>query len=113
MYSVNQITSDPKQSQQLYLPDGSAISLSLEYKSQQYGWFMSISYGDNFTVTGLRVVTSPNLLQQFKNILPFGMAVTMKGNLEPTNIQDFSSGNAKMYILTSGEVDQFEAYLNG
>jgi hypothetical protein len=112
MYDVNQISSDAKQSQSLYLPDGTAILVSFEYIPLQLGWFMNITYG-NFILNGMRVTTSPNLLHQYRNIIPFGLCVTMVGNAEPTNQQDFASGNAKMYILTSAECTQYEAYLNG
>jgi hypothetical protein len=112
MYDVNQISSDPKQSQILYLPDGTAISVSFEYMPQQYGWFLNLVYG-NFVLNGVRITTSPNMLHQYRNLIPFGLCVSMVNNLEPTNQQDFSSGNAQMFILSSDEVTQYEVYLNG
>jgi hypothetical protein len=113
MYNVQQITTNAKQIQTLKLPDGTAITISLEYKAMQYGWFLtSLVYG-NFEVKNLRIVTSPDLLYQWKNKIPFGLACTSTGNFEPVAQEDFSSGRCKMYILTSSEVAAYEDYLNG
>lgn len=112
MYQVNQITSDYKQSQTLVLPSGAQIQLYMEYKPQQLGWFMNITYG-SFILNTFRVCTSANLLRQFKNILPFGMSIQTSDNYEPTQLQDFSSGYAQMFILTQQEVTQYEEFLSG
>lgn len=111
MFIVDSITSDAKQKQNLVLPSGATFTVEMEYKPLQQGWFFtSISYGD-FTLTNLRICTSPNLLHQYKNKLPFGIAVTSLQNGEPTQQQDFFVGNSVMYVLTEEEVAEYANYL--
>lgn len=111
MLLIQQITSDAKQQQTLVLPDGSTVLLQLYYRPMQYGWFVNeLSYG-GFTLYGLRVTNSPNMLHQWKNKLPFGLACYTVDNREPTQQEDFSSGNAKLYILTEAEVAAYAEFL--
>lgn len=113
MYKVNQITDDPLQSQRLVLPDGTTIALTLYYIQQQLGWFFrSFSYGD-FVISGMRITNSPNMLHQYRNLIPFGMACYSKNDREPTQIGDFSSGASVLYVLTAAEVAGYTAFLNG
>jgi hypothetical protein len=113
MFSVQNITSDPQQTQTLVLQDGTTITLSLSYSPQQFGWFItSLTYG-NFQLNGFRICNSPNLLNQYRNQIPFGLACITQGNREPTQILDFSTGTAQIYILTSAEVAAYVTYLEG
>lgn len=112
MYEVTQVTSDPLQKQTLVLPDGSVIVMQLYYVQQQYGWFVpSLTYG-SFTLKGLRITNNPNMLRQWKNLIPFGMACFSVGQREPSQIQDFSSKNSILYILSEAEVVEYERYLS-
>lgn len=111
MLLVPQVTDDPLQKQTLVLPDGSQIVLTLQYITSQIGWFIqSITY-KNFTLQGLRITNSPNILRQFKNQIPFGLACYTANNREPTQQQDFLSGNSNLYVLTHAEVTQWEEFL--
>lgn len=111
MFIVDSITSDAKQKQSLVLPNGTTFEIEMEYKPLQRGWFFtSLTYGD-FVLTGMRICTSPNLLHQYKNKLPFGIAVTSLANGEPTQQEDFFSGNSVMYILTEDEAQEFANFL--
>ncbi len=113
MYQVNQITNDPLQSQSLVLPDGTTIEVTLYFIQQQVGWFFrSLTYGD-FVITGMRITNSPNMMHQYRNLIPFGIACYSNNDREPTQIQDFSSGASVLYILTAAEVAAYTAFLNG
>lgn len=112
MFLIGQITSDPCQQQQLVLADGSAIALQIYFRSMQLGWFINqITYGA-FILQGVRITNSPNILNQFKNQIPFGLACLSTSEREPSQIEDFSSGASKLYILSATEVEQYSAYLN-
>lgn len=101
------------QQQRVILPDGSSYSFTIALKPMQLGWFITeLTYND-FTVRGLRVVVSPNLLYQFKNELPFGLACYSVGNREPSLISDFASGAATLYTLDSDEVKQLARLISG
>lgn len=114
MYQVQNVTDDARQKHNLALPDGNVIQLQFHYAPMQFGWFIdSIIYGGGaFTLNGLRICNSPNLLHQFRNQIPFGLGVTTIGGREPTQQQDFSSQAARLFILTPEEVEAFYDYLS-
>lgn len=103
MLNVKQITSDPQQKQIAILPDGTFFTMTIEFKPMQFGWFLTSFTYLNFTINGLRICVSPNMLYQFKNQIPFGLACFTTDGNEPTQQEDFSSGYAQMFILTKAE----------
>lgn len=111
MLRIQRVTNDALQAQTLVLPNGASFSLTLYYRPIQLGWFINeLVYGD-FILRGVRVVISPNMLNQWRNKLPFGLACFVDGNREPTLQDDFSSEAAKLYVLTEAEVIEFAEYL--
>ncbi len=114
MFLIQQITTQPRQSQTLVLPDGSLLNLSIYFIPMQFGWFVtSLTYGD-FVLNGLRITVSPNMLRQFKNQIPFGFSCVSNGqNREPSQQQDFSSGAFSLFLLDQAEVNQYEELLAG
>lgn len=111
MQIITGITSAPKQAISIPLPDGSNVSLNLTFVPQQKGWFYDIGYSTrtvNFLVEGRRLVTSPNLLRQFQDVIPFGMAVIMNGNIEPTRQTDFSDGSITFLLLDPFDIQLIE-----
>lgn len=113
MFLVQQITNDAFQKQTLILPSGQTFDITMSFKPMQLGWFITeLVYGD-FTLTGVRVCTSPNFLYQFRNQIPFGLACFTKDFSEPTLQEDFSSGRAKLYVLSEAEVDRYTELLGG
>jgi len=114
MYKITSITDVPLQKMNIVLPEGNGeLSLTMYYVSLQYGWFFTnLTYID-FTVNNFRVCNSLNMLHQFKNILPFGLACYTKGNREPTQIKDFSSGASVLYVLTAEEVAAVNGVITG
>lgn len=113
MQIIQQITSDAKQKQTFVLPDGTTFDLELSYKTQQIGWFITkLTYLD-FTLENMRICTSPNILHQFRNQLPFGIGCFVTDNDEPTQQQDFSSGRASLLLLTQEEVLEFYEVVSG
>ena len=107
MKLIQGLTSQPKQQFTIPLTDGSRISVSMEYRQQQQGWFMDMVWQD-FILNGLRVTASPNFLRQWSHILPFGVGIITVGNVEPLNLTDFSSNVASVYLLEGDEVQQVE-----
>lgn len=113
MYKIQQITTAALQTQSLVLPDGTSIKFTIAYVPLQFGWFIrELTYG-NLTINNMRICTSPNMLYQFINQLPFGLACFVVDNREPTQQEDFASGNANLYILTVDEVAAYKAVLLG
>lgn len=114
MYLIQQITDDPFQQQTLILPDGSSLSLTISFIPMQYGWFITSLAYQTFVLQGLRICNSPNMLYQFQNQIPFGLACFSTQNREPSQQEDFSSGASLLYILSAAEVAEYtELIQNG
>lgn len=113
MLRVQNISSDSRQRQTIVLPDGTSFVLVLYYVPLQFGWFIpELTYQD-FTVYGMRLCNSPNLLYQFRNQIPFGLACFTEDKREPMFQQDFSSNFAKLFVLTEEEKEEYTEYLAG
>lgn len=113
MYQIKQITNDPLQKQTLILPDGTSLELVLYFIPMQYAWVIqSLTYGE-FVLNGVRVCNSPNMLYQFKNQIPFGIACFSTNAREPSQQDDFTSGASTLFILTAAEVEEYAEILSG
>lgn len=112
MNIIQQITTAPLQQQTLILPDGTSFTMTLYFIPMQQGWFITELVYGAFILRGLRVTVSPNMLNQFRNQIPFGLACFSVGNREPSLQQDFSSGNATLYVLTAAEVTEYARLLS-
>lgn len=111
MLKINQVTSDSLQKQTLILPDGTPLVFTLYFQPQQFGWFIKeLTYAD-FKVKSIRVCNNFNILHQFKNKIPFGLACISADDREPMFIEDFSTGKSVLYILTSEEVKIYTEFL--
>lgn len=116
MFVIQNITTDPKQTRILLLQDGSPVRVTMEFKPMQYGWFFNtLTYGDNFVLNGLRITNSPNMLHQWRNLIPFGLACFSVNNSarEPSQQADFSSGASILYFLSAAEVLAYSDFLSG
>lgn len=111
MLLIQKIITDPLQKQTLVLQDGTSVVISMYFRPMQFGWFFNeLTYGA-FTLQGLRITNSPNMLNQWRNLLPFGLACFSTNDREPQLQQDFFSGASKLYILTQAEVTEYADYL--
>lgn len=111
MIKIESIGKEGRQLFTLFLPDGQSLTMTLEFKPLQIGWFMGITYQD-FSVKTVRVGVSRNLLAQFSNQLPFGIACFSRSGADPLFIEDFESTNAILCILDQADLDAQEAELD-
>ena len=111
MYQLPNITDDTKQRLTLVLPDGvNTATLELRYSSINKSWFLDLEY-QTTEIKGRRVFASPNLLHQWKNILPFGLACYVLDGSEPYLADDFLSGRCGLLLLTQDEVARYTSLL--
>lgn len=90
-------------------PNGDGIiTMRLLFRPRVQTWFADIEF-NRFTLKGRRLCVCPNLLSQYRNIVNFGLLLTTRNRLDPFLLNDFSSGNATLVLLTSAEVDAVEA----
>lgn len=111
MYIVQQITTAPYQQMTLILQDGTSLSMTIYFVPMQQAWFINNLTYKTFILNGLRITVSPNMLNQFRNQIPFGLACYSKNNREPSLQEDFSSGNCTLYLLSQEEVNQYAQLL--
>lgn len=111
MLQIPKITSNPYQKQNLVLPDGSVVTIIMYFRPMQYGWFLNQLTRNDFTINGLRITNSPNMLHQFINQIPFGIGCFSSANREPSLQEDFSSGASKLYILSQAECVAYQEFL--
>lgn len=111
MFLIQNITSAPLQTQTLVLPDSTTVSIEIYFRPMQFGWFLNnITYGD-FILNGLRITNNPNMLLQYQNQIPFGIACYSTANREPMLQEDFLSGASQLYILSEAEVKEYYTFL--
>lgn len=108
MTIVAGITSQPKQQLSLVLEDGSTVAALIEYRPQQIGWFADFTWG-TWIARGIRLTSSPNLLRQYRQVIPFGLAIIMANNVDPLNVTDFADGTATVFLLNADDVLAVEA----
>lgn len=108
MQTLDNISNEAKQKHTILLAeDSSRIVLDLTYKPDVLGWFLDVTYEDaDFIVRGLRITTNSNLLNQWRNKLPFGIICRCKDAQDPLLIEDFLVKRASLSILSSEEVEQ-------
>ncbi len=110
MIIITEITDDPKQKFTVQREDNETFTLELEFLEQQERWIYSISnlVNSDIVINGNSIVSNPNLLRQFKRILDFGISCTSADGVDPSFIDDFSSGRVELGILTAAEVQEIE-----
>lgn len=113
MQQIQGITAQPNQQMTVTLPDGSPLVITMLYRESQTGWyFTALNWNSGQWIeNGRRVVTHPNMLRQYENQIPFGLACYTVNNREPTQLQDFLSGASGLFLLTAAEVQEVEALI--
>lgn len=113
MYLIQNISADPYQKQSLILPNGDRLVLTFYFSSMFYSWYISSMVHKNLTLNNIRIYNSLNILTQWSNRIPFGIACITQDNREPSLIQDFSSGVSKLYIIDQDEMKTWMEFIDG
>lgn len=113
MFQIQQVTTAPYQKQTLLLPDGGQVAITVRFVPMQLSWVIETLTYNTFTLNNLRITNSPNMLHQFRNQIPFGLACFSVNNREPSLQQDFFSQASVLYILNAAETIQFAEFLSG
>jgi len=107
MRKLTALTSEPKQRFSVTISGYDAVTIYIEYKPLQYGWFMNLTWG-NFVLNNERISNSYNLLRQFQDLLPFGIHVYSPDNIDPIFIDSWINGS-EIYMLDSSDFVDVEA----
>ena len=104
------LNADSKQEYTLVLPDGSTVDFKLEYVPNQAGWFYSVTYRD-WSSVNRRLVVSQNMLRQFREIIPFGLACFSTDIYEPLYQDDIATGRITVCQLDQADVLEAEVLI--
>lgn len=112
MFKMQRINEYPLQRKTFNLPDGDLIEVTLYFMPMQKMWvFREIIYNE-IIIRNVKIVSSVNILRQFKNIIPFGIACDSTEGRDPQFSRDFLEGKNTLYILSQAETQQIEDYLS-
>ncbi|MDD5301501.1 MAG: hypothetical protein PHS14_00215 [Elusimicrobia bacterium] len=111
MYAINQLSDAAFQTTTLQMPDGSTGTLNLYYRASTPRWFFDFLHPalPQGGPLGDGLVTYPNLLRPWQNLVPFGFACVTLNGQDPVGVQDFINGYATLYILDETDVLTVEA----
>lgn len=110
MKLISELTDQAKQSYTLVGENGELIDFLLTYSPVRRGWFFNLTYNDKI-INGKKLSNYPNLLRNYKNILPFGLLVDVTDFEEPYRLDDFVTGRVKVYLLNENDVKSIEEEL--
>lgn len=110
MRIITEVGQEPNQKLNLIGENNERIDFVLRYKPSQQAWYFDISY-ESFSVNGIKVVNSPNLLRQYENIIPFGLGCSVTDGTDPYFIDDFTDGRATLALLNEADIQQIEEEL--
>jgi hypothetical protein len=110
MRLLDKLTAQPFQEYTVATEAGDLITLTLRYMPSQQCWAFGIVWG-LFSLQGAQLTIAPNILYNYANIVPFGFMVTSTDTIEPSYLDDFSTGRIKVYVLEQSDIDLLEATL--
>ena len=105
------LTDSPNQQYPITLPDGSVVTMNLYFWPQQNGWFYDLTWNGKTPVwqsLGNQLVSSPNILRQYRNNIPFGLTVSTVDGLDPTGQEDFVDGTCTILLLSVSDIAAIE-----
>jgi hypothetical protein len=107
MRQITTINDYPKQSFFITIENYESAEVLLEFKPLQQGWFINLTWG-TVGIKQMRVVAGPNILSQFSNVLPFGIAISGVDDIDPFAIDAWLTG-WKFYVLDQNDLAEVEA----
>lgn len=108
MRQITTLNDSNKQQFRFSIDGYDSAEVYLEFKPQQYAWFMNLTWGNVFSLYQTRIVVSPNLLRQFINVLPFGITIVGPSAIDPYAVDAWLNG-WKFYVLDSTDLADVEA----
>lgn len=107
MQIIENITTAVKQKMTLVLDNNEKADFWLHFNARMEAWFFSFTYKD-ITIKDLKVCLHPNILRQFRNIIPFGITFISKNLVEPFQQSSFAKGTCEMWLLSQEDVQAIE-----
>jgi hypothetical protein len=112
MQQITNLSDEADQLTKVVLADGSVVTFELTYISAIERWAFSVVH-TTLTLNGSILCAGPNVLRDFRNIIPFGLGCYSTDGADPFYIEDFLSGRITLYVLDASEVAFFESAVFG
>ena len=103
MNLIDNISDAALQTVHVLLADGSVVDITLRYLPACQRWMMDVTH-PTLTLKGKMLANHANLLRQFRNQSPFGLACLTDDGLDPTDQQAFVNEKAALLILQGDDV---------
>ena len=108
MQLISNLDDEADQITNVVLDDGSVVQFEFIYKPTIERWMMNVTHPD-LTVYLLNLCAGPNVLRDWRNVIPFGLACVSTDGADPFYIEDFASGRITLYVLSASEVAAVES----
>lgn len=112
MTLIDNITSQSNQVTQVVLADGSIMTLTLIFTAAIQRWTFHVQH-PKLVLSGLNLCLHPNILREWRNLIPFGLACNTITGVDPIDVEAFSSGRAQLYALSAADVQLVEQNVFG
>ena len=100
MVIISNVTNDPAQRVDVILADGTIFTLVLYYRLSVQRWMFDVEYpAKSFIARGMGLCVHPNIMRNWRHVIPFGLAVVSSDDADPFNIDDFLNGRISIYML--------------
>lgn len=106
MEQITSLTGANTQSMIITTAAVSGLEITLQFYATQKSWMYSLKYGE-FGIENQRLHLSRNILDKYKNLLPFGLYVKSLDGGEPLFQDDFVYPRIQLFILNAEEVEDY------
>lgn len=110
MIQLTTLTNAANQKTSVQLADGSDVTLTFIYRAAVQRWSVNVEHqaiSPNGKIKGMNLCTHPNALRQWRNNIPFGIAIVSTDQQDPVSLDDFVSGRITVFVLdeSNGNTD--------
>lgn len=112
MTLIDNLTAFSDQITNLILPNGTIANVRFKFDGATERWRIDVTHLTH-TYNGIGLCCFPNILRQFRNVIPFGLACVTSDQTDPIKSTDFATGRVKMYLLNEADVALVETQLMG
>jgi hypothetical protein len=110
MRQITALGNDVKQKFRMLFFTNETIEFFFEYRNTQSGWYWGFTFRGR-TIINMRLVLGANIIREFRNTLPFGIACTATDNEPPLDVNDFLNGRVSIYLIEGkDEIEYIENY---
>ena len=111
MVEITKLTDNSFQTISVVNEDGLIIDIEFIFFPTQNRWIYNLS-NNQFILNGSILSLSPNTLNQYNNVIEFGMSVISVDGFGPSRIDDFSKNRIQVFILNASETKEISKLLS-